>query len=149
MTSVPWVWDDKTIPTDSNLLRRVPRKPSCVVADPATSQAILKHEAFTYDHGSGMSVSLGCAFAGGTPRDVVEWTTNALAVFTVAIARSSVSGVVSYPTEEDDSHGLVRVAGDSEGRAARRAHWLPLRSRIREAARYVDSPEDLDEAPTR
>jgi hypothetical protein len=149
VTSVPWVWDDNSVPTDSNLLRRVPRKPSCVVTDPATSQAILKHEAFTYDHGSGMSASLEHALAGGAARDVVEWTTHALAVFTVAIVRSSVSGVVRCPMEEDHSHGLVRVAGDPEGPAARRVHWLPLRSRIREAARYVDSPDDLEKALAR
>lgn len=145
MSEGAWVWDDASIPDDSNLLRRIPRKPSCVALDAMTGEPILQPDAFTYDHGSGLSVSVGFHVPRGSARTLVEWTTHALAVFSVAVARTSHSGVVHDPTEADVSHGVVRVAGDPHGREARRAHWLPLRSRIREAARYVDAPDDLED----
>ena len=131
----PWIWDDPSITAETSLLRRVPRQPSVLIQDPATLQYELKHEAFIYDHGSGLSVLVA---DNGAPLASMQWATHGCALFRVRVVRSDVSGVVRDPTPTEPSHGLVRVKGDAAGRADRRTHWLPLRSRIRECALYCD-----------
>lgn len=145
MTAVEWAWDDPSVPEDSDLFRRVPRRPTCVAIDPATSEEILKPEAFQYDHGSGMSVSLGSLLPPGGAAHLIDWTTHALAVFKVRVVRSPTSGVVGAPTHADPAHGLVRVKDDAGSHKARRAQWLPLRSRIRESATYLDTPSEAQQ----
>ena len=89
-----------------------------VIQGPLTLKFALKPEAFTYDHGSGLSVSSGhvAKEVGWDVARGVNWETHGAAVFPVGIARTSCSGVVSEPTSEDPSHGLVRVEGDGDKR---------------------------------
>lgn len=146
MTGDEWRWDDPRLVDDDRLVRRVPRRPSCLVIDPLTSQHQLKVEAFTYDSppkvdvsDAGLSVSIGSiASDQGDVDKLVPWEDYGVAIFPLSVARSDRSGVVRAPTPEDVAHGLVRVAATTK--QDRRKVWLPLRSRIRDHATYHDSP---------
>lgn len=140
-----WEFDRAEIPDESMLLRRVPRRPTVLGQDPLTGEYVLLPEAFTYDHGSGLSVSVGHIGSSRSMKsqDVLNWATHGAAVFPVLIARSDHSGIVPTPTVEDPTHGCVRVEGDAV-KAERRAQWLPLRSKIRESATYCDSAPEAD-----
>ena len=128
------------------LLRRVPRRPTVLLQDPLTGDFVILPEAFTYDHGSGLSVSIGqvAHSCSKRSRDVMDWASHGAAIFPVHLVRSEVSGIVPTPTETDPTHGCVRVKSDRV-KAHRREQWLPLRSRLREAATYCDSEDVADE----
>lgn len=132
---VPWVWDDASIPDGTPLLRRVSRKPSVLIQDPATLSFQLKPEAFTYDRGSGLSILIE---EGAATYSAIPWATHGCAIFSVSIVRGEASGTVRDPMPDEIAHGLVRVAADPDGNAERRRQWLPLRSRIRDSADYCD-----------
>lgn len=148
MDVLNWQWDDPRVAQADQLLRRVPRKPSCLILDPLTEEHQLKVEAFTYDKlpdvnlvEAGLSVSIESVANSHelTVDQIFDWELYGGATFSVALVRTDDSGVIGSPVPSDPSHGLVRVSAiDNSGR---RKIWLPLRSRIRDAAIYHDSPK--------
>lgn len=149
-----WVWDDESqVPHDERLLRRVRRKPDCVVINLTTKKAELKAGALIFDNGSGMSVHReSVRHRLGVPMvDLCDWDMYHAVEFEARTVRSAecpiedeavqVGGVIHENDPDDDrlgeAHALVRTRSSSLPRQERRA----IRDRI------VDSHEWVAEDP--
>lgn len=121
-----WAWDDESqIPHEERLLRRVRRKPDCVVVNLTTAEAELKAGALIFDKGSGMSVHRESIRAdlGVSREDICDWDLYHAIEFRAEVVRSAecvesggsvaAGGVIHEDDPEDDllgtAHALVRT----------------------------------------
>jgi hypothetical protein len=145
-------WDHDSIPDSAYLYRRVKKRPNLRIYNKEFERWEPTPEAFAYDdvpnfqaEDRGVSVSASSmAERESVPVDVVNpnWETHGLAFFLVSTVRARAGmGVIEAPVPDNPAHALIRANETDKGR--RNELWRPLRSRLREAAVYLDLAEEL------
>jgi hypothetical protein len=152
-----WVPDDPAIPDDEICIRRVPRKPNCLVPNASTGDVAVGNGAIRFDD-DGMSVHLESLRekAGVDRADMYDWNRYTAVEFPAAAPRQleedsdqPMGGVVLDPQEDPplgDAHALVRTREQQPNRKQRGDIRAAIRARatfIAEDPRGPAAPEVL------
>ena len=118
-------WDDRSIPGDEVLYRRVPVKPTFVGVDLISGEPYLQRAAFQWDE-DGISVYRRALLVALrlTPVSVLRNGNQDAYFFEVAAARACGAGVRDSPDDDDPlvgrAHALIQCEADKPSKSRRR-----------------------------